>query len=903
MNLKKSMAVTTAAAFLSTGPGLPLASAFTAGRSLVQGHSSTAATRARVVGPARNLPTHTETRQQAPAHDGPVATLRETQVPIETGPRDITVTAEAVTADLANDERLQTLTADEREGVVDAERVVAMKGVYDLAGSQARTAVTAAPVDTIQDSEPLRAELGRAEDKGTPRPAAIADARPTAETAAPRAGVITRVKQAATLAAASVAGVALSAANAAAYTAYSGHDRDEDRGVIAEVGATFNPFIPYVAGAIASVGAVIIARSIFFQVPQEHVFVTNLLGKHHSIKTSGLSMKWPFVESIRRRISLQNQTKPLDFQAITSDQANVNLKGTLTYAVADAAESTIRKAAYTFVNDDHFMAALTSAVEGSIRSAVAELKQAEVLGMRDNVEATVRSHLDTKLAEWGYKIVNLQIAEMTFDKAITESMAKVVESKNDLRAAQTTAEALLISQTRDAEAEGDSLKMEAEAERQAAKAEGKGVADFRIRVANGLKTAIDQNGGDPTLVALAMTQETMRQVARDGEGKTLFVDPSVEGLKRMRAQLAELVKGSAQQAGDRAKDRSGSGVGDRSGIGGLWLLALAATLMLASSIGPMAFAYAGIGLAVYFALSPALFVVPEGYVVTTEIFGKFRSIKTVGLNVRIPILQTIKRTISVQNHTQNYEKVLGITKDQANVHFNTTLIYKVKDSKEQTIKDVTYKFIDDAAFSAQLKASIEGSIRSFVATKEQKDILGVREQIVAQVKEHLDQDLASWGYELVDLQINDIAFDAAITGSMAKVVAAENLKIAAKNDADAAYITRTKKAEAAAKATVIRANAKAEAADKRGLGIAEFQEEAAKGLKQAGDAVTEGMLSLALHLDMLREMARGRGARVIMMDGGSDSDVRRLMALQPGAAAAPAKPAAAPKKPGETGGE
>lgn len=95
-----------------------------------------------------------------------------------------------------------------------------------------------------------------------------------------------------------------------------------------------------------------------------------------------------------------------------------------------------------------------------------------------------------------------------------------------------------------------------------------------------------------------------------------------------------------------------------------------------------------------------------------------------------------------------------------------------------------------------LVRSIEGSIRSFVATKKQAEILGLRNEIVDDVKSNLDQTLNGWGYHLLDLQINDITFDEEIVKSMSRVVASNNLKAAAENEGQALLITKTKGAEA-----------------------------------------------------------------------------------------------------------
>jgi hypothetical protein len=56
---------------------------------------------------------------------------------------------------------------------------------------------------------------------------------------------------------------------------------------------------------------------------------------------------------------------------------------------------------------------------------------------------------------------------------------------------------------------------------------------------------------------------------------------------------------------------------------------------------------------------------------------------------------------------------------------------------EETIKNVAFKFVDEDSFMKALVRTIEGSIRSFVATKKQSEILSLRTEIVLEVKNSL----------------------------------------------------------------------------------------------------------------------------------------------------------------------
>src|ERR1035437_9409819 len=172
----------------------------------------------------------------------------------------------------------------------------------------------------------------------------------------------------------------------------------------------------------------------FVTVPQGSIGVVTVFGKYRRIMGPGLNMKIPFIETIYKRISFQNRSVELEFQAITIDQANVYFKAMLLYSVFNQEEKTIMNVAYKFFDDRNFMSALIRTIEGSIRGYVAIKKQAEVLGLRKDITEHVKDQIDKILEEWGYHLQDLQLNDITFDEAIMLSMSRVVAS-NNLKAA------------------------------------------------------------------------------------------------------------------------------------------------------------------------------------------------------------------------------------------------------------------------------------------------------------------------------------------------------------------------------------------------------------------------------------------------------------------------------------
>ena len=279
-----------------------------------------------------------------------------------------------------------------------------------------------------------------------------------------------------------------------------------------------------------------------------------------------------------------------------------------------------------------------------------------------------------------------------------------------------------------------------------------------------------------------------------------------------------------------------------------------------------------------------LFTVNQGYVAVITMFGKYQRIVGPGLHLKIPFLENVHRRISYQNRSIELE-FQAITQDQANVYFKAMLLYSVLNQSEEVIKNVAFKFVDDRNLMQALNRTIEGTIRSFVATKKQAEILGLRTEIVQEVKMHMDETLESWGYHMIDIQLNDITFDEEIIKSMAKVVASNNLKAAAENEGQALLITKTKGAEADGNAIKISALAEKEAAMQRGQGIALFRQEVAKGMANAAKEMTDADLDASFLLfsmwtEAIKNFAENGRGNVIFLDGsteGMQKTVKQLM--------------------------
>ncbi len=308
--------------------------------------------------------------------------------------------------------------------------------------------------------------------------------------------------------------------------------------------ADANPIFNLLSGYWWLLLLLFIVFSGLFTINQGYIGVITMFGKYQRVVRPGLNIKIPVLEQVFRRISYQNRSVELEFQAITTDQANVYFKSMLLYAVQNADEETIKKVAFKFISERDMMQALIRTVEGTIRTYVASKKQAEILGLRKEIVEYVKEQVDNSLEEWGYHLIDLQITDISFDKVILESMSKVVASNNLKAAAENEGQATLITKTKNAEAEGNSIKIAAEAEREAARLRGQGVALFRQEVARGMTEAAEQMKQanlDTNVILFSMWTEAIKNFAEYGKGNVIFLDGSSQGMENTMRQIQALM--------------------------------------------------------------------------------------------------------------------------------------------------------------------------------------------------------------------------------------------------------------------------------------------------------------------------------------------------------------------------
>jgi regulator of protease activity HflC (stomatin/prohibitin superfamily) len=129
---------------------------------------------------------------------------------------------------------------------------------------------------------------------------------------------------------------------------------------------------------------------------------------------------------------------------------------------------------------------------------------------------------------------------------IVQSMAQVVASNNLKAAAENEGQALLITKTKAAEAEGNAIKISAEAEMLASQMRGQGLSLFRQEVARGMTAAAREMQSanlDASFILFSMWTDALKNFAENGKGNTIFLDGSTDNFNRTMQQLMSTMQG------------------------------------------------------------------------------------------------------------------------------------------------------------------------------------------------------------------------------------------------------------------------------------------------------------------------------------------------------------------------
>jgi regulator of protease activity HflC (stomatin/prohibitin superfamily) len=192
----------------------------------------------------------------------------------------------------------------------------------------------------------------------------------------------------------------------------------------------------------------------------------------------------------------------------------------------------------------------------------------------------------------------------------------------------------------------------------------------------------------------------------------------------------------------------------------------------------------------------SFFTVSTAQVAVITRFGKFLRIADPGLNWKIPIFDNVSGIVSLR---VNQISLTMETKTKDNV-FVTIPISVQNRVRPEKVYDAYYKLSDP---TAQIKSYVEQVILGHVPGMTLDEVFASQSSIAAAVKLELDADMATFGFEIVNVLVTDIVPDAKVKSAMNDINAAQREQVAANARGEAEKILVVKKAEAEAESKAL----------------------------------------------------------------------------------------------------
>jgi len=164
-----------------------------------------------------------------------------------------------------------------------------------------------------------------------------------------------------------------------------------------------------------------------------------------------------------------------------------------------------------------------------------------------------------------------------------------------------------------------------------------------------------------------------------------------------------------------------------------------------------------------------------------ERLGNYKGVKQPGFHWIIPIIDRMIK-VNITERVMDVDPQDIITKDNLNAEVDLMVYYQVKED-EANLKRSRYG-VDD--FRYQIVSLAQTTARNVIGDMVFKDVNSKRNELNKQLAKVLDQQSDAWGVRVVRVELKEIRPPKDVQESMNRVIKAENLKDAAKDEAEAA---------------------------------------------------------------------------------------------------------------------
>jgi regulator of protease activity HflC (stomatin/prohibitin superfamily) len=281
--------------------------------------------------------------------------------------------------------------------------------------------------------------------------------------------------------------------------------------------------------ALAALATVAALMATFFTVEQRTAAIVQRFGRFVREAGPGLNVKVPILDKVVGRINLRVQQLDVKIETKTEDNVFVHMVVAVQFYVLPD------KVYDAFYKLHDARGQITSYVFDVVRAQVPKIKLDDVFEKKDDIANIVKAELAQVMEGFGYGILKALVTDIDPD-------AKVKQSMNEINAAQR----MRVAATEKGEAERILKVKSAEGDAQSKALQGKGIAEQRKAIVEGLRDSVDEfqrsvpgTTAKDVMNLVLMTQyfDTLKEIGASSRTNTILIPHSPGNLSNLTDQI------------------------------------------------------------------------------------------------------------------------------------------------------------------------------------------------------------------------------------------------------------------------------------------------------------------------------------------------------------------------------
>jgi regulator of protease activity HflC (stomatin/prohibitin superfamily) len=283
--------------------------------------------------------------------------------------------------------------------------------------------------------------------------------------------------------------------------------------------------------ALSIIGFLIVLLTVMsiFTVKQQTFAMVERFGRFNRVTAPGLHFRIPIIEIIAGRVSIRVNELNVKIRTKTKDNVFVDLLIAVQFFVDG--KDNVWDAFYKLTNPSQQM---ESWIFDTVRAKVPTMILDDVFEKKEEIATDVEASLTERLQQYGYSLVRALVNDIQPDTGVADAMNEINRQQRLRVAAEHEGEARKIMVVKAAEADAESKRLS-----------GKGVADQRTAIVQGLRESVKdasaalgvEASAVMTLVLMTQYYDMLTDVGKNSKTNTIMLPHTPGAVGDIKEQI------------------------------------------------------------------------------------------------------------------------------------------------------------------------------------------------------------------------------------------------------------------------------------------------------------------------------------------------------------------------------